>query len=390
MSPITLCLIVKNESRYLKRCVASVREIVSYVVIVDTGSSDETSVIARSIADEFYQIPFENDFSKARNFALQHVKTPWVLFLDADESFEGEDAKNLLNCIQEAPSHVWGYQLTRYNFFGTGGWYTSKNLKLFRHLKEVYYEGSVSESVTSSIKEHGGVIVDAPVVLNHYGHCRSVENRNQKAHFYLKLMMSEIEKRPQDSRLMGYCGMILRTLGRFEEAVEMAQKGLKITPSSPHSHYCLAQVLRSVGKPEEALKHYQEATVLSPHNPTYCNMVGVLEMALGRYEQAESTFLEIKTLNPLLIHVDVNLGLLHQAKQNDVLAFQYFEKVAKRNKGFLHEDFQTRMECDPYREFYYETLFKYCGLGYHIAYCKEKIKNSCSVYYHGYECINQS
>lgn len=388
MSLLTLCLIVKNEAKYLKKCVQSVQDIVSNVIIVDTGSTDETPAIARSLANEFYEFPFQDDFSAARNFALQHVKTPWVLFLDADESFETQDANALLPCIKEASSDVWGYQLTRYNFFGTGGWYTSKNLKIFRNQPQIYYEGAVSESVSSSIKRHGGTIVDAPFLLNHYGHCRSIENRNQKAHFYLNLMIDEIKKDPQNSRLMGYCGMILRTLGRFEEGLKIAREGLAITPDSAHSHYCLAQVLRSIGKNQEALTHYQEATTLSPSNPTYSNMVGVLEMTLKKYEEAKRTFLAISEENPLLIHVDVNLGLLHQLMNLDAEAVHYFEKVAARNRGFLHEDMESRLECDPFREFYYETLFKYSGLGYHLAYCKEKIKNERSVFYHGYACID--
>jgi glycosyltransferase involved in cell wall biosynthesis len=384
-SPLSLCLIVKNESKYLEKCVLSAKDIVSQVIIVDTGSTDNTPEIAKSLTSEYYQIPFSNDFSKARNYALQFVKTPWVLFLDADERFEEIDRDNLLECVQNAPSQVQGYQLTRYNFFGTGGWYTSKNLKVFRNCEEIKYEGTVSESVTQSICRNGGQIVDANVLLNHYGHCRDVVSRDKKAHFYLKLMQDEVALQPSNSRLMGYIAMILRTLGRFDEAIQVANKGLELTPDSPHSHYCKAQVLRSVGKDSDALVHYTKAVELNPNDPTALNMVGLMNMSLGFYDKAEEAFLKTYELNPLLIHVHVNLGLLCQAKGNLEGALEYFERVAERNKDFLHDDFLRRLECDPYREFYYETIFKYCGLGYHIAYCRERLKNNHSVYYHGYE-----
>ncbi len=384
-SPLCLCLIVKNEAKYLKKCVDSVNDIVSQVVIIDTGSTDDTLEIAQLLTPDCYQINFQNDFSQARNYALQYVKTPWVLFLDADESFEPQDANNLLDYIKQVPSSVWGCQLTRYNFFGTGGWYTSKNLKVFRNSPEIKYEGTVSESATQSIKRNGGEIVDAPVLLNHYGHCRSIENRNIKAHYYFHLMHAEIEKQPNNSRLMGYMGMILRTLGRFEEALEMAKKGVSLTPDSAHSHYCLAQVLRSTGSVEEALYHYKKSAECNPNDPMILNLIGLMNMSLKQYDEAEEAFLKAYHLNPLFIHIYVNLGLLYQLKGNIAVALQYFEKVVERNKGFLHEDFASRLECDPYREFYYETIFKYCGLGYHIAYCKEKLNNSQAVYYHGYE-----
>lgn len=376
LHPLCLCLIVKNEARYLKKCVDSVKHIVSQVVIVDTGSTDDTLEIAQLLTRDCHQIHFQNDFSQARNEALQYVKTPWVLFLDADESFERIDADNLLDSVKQAPSSVWGCQLTRYNFFGTGGWYTSKNLKVFRNSPAIRYEGTVCESVTHSIKRNGGEIADIPVLLNHYGHCRSIENRNVKAHYYFKLMQEEMDRQPGNSRLMGYMGMILRTLGRFNEALEIAKKGVALTPDSSHSHYCLAQVLRAAGKIEEALHYYKKAIECHPDDPMVLNMIGLMNLSLERYDEAEQAFLRAYHLNPLFIHICVNLGLLYQLKGEIPAALQYFEKVAARNKGFLHEDFASRLECDPYREFYYETIFKYGGLGYHIAYCKEKINRS--------------
>lgn len=388
--PISLCLIVKNESKYLKKCVLSVKDIVSQIIIVDTGSTDDTPKIAKSLTTEYYQMPFKNDFSEARNYALQYVKTPWILFLDADESFEEIDRNQLLKCINNAPDSVFGYQLTRYNFFGTGGWYTSKNLKIFRNNPQIKYEGTVSESATQSIRRCGGQITDADVLLNHYGHCRDAESRNRKAHFYLKLMEDEVAKQPENSRLMGYMGMILRTLGRFEEGLQIANKGVNLTPDSPHSHYCKAQVLRSIGRDQEALVHYARAVDLNPKDPTALNMVGLMNMTLGKYDQAEEVFMKTYALNPLLIHVHVNLGLLFQAKGEFETALSHFEKVATRNKGFLHEDILSRFECDPYREYYYETIFKYCGLGYHMAYCRERLKDFQSVYYHGYEYFEEN
>jgi glycosyltransferase involved in cell wall biosynthesis len=383
-SPLCLCLIVKNEAKYLEKCVSSVRSIVSQIIIVDTGSNDHTLEIAKTLTDEFYQIAFQNDFSQARNIALNYAKTPWILFLDADESFEPMDANNLLKSISETSDNIWGYQLTRYNFFGTGGWYTSKNLKVFRNSPLIKYEGTVSESVTQAIKKNGGRIEDAPVLLNHYGHCRDAISRNNKAYFYLNLMEEEVKKQLSNTRLMGYMGMILRTLGRFEEALDISEKGMLITPNSSHSNYCRAQVLRSVGRDEEALFHYEKAVELNPEDPTALNMVGLMNMTLKNYEAAEKAFLKICSLNPLLIHVHVNLGLLYLAKEDIVHALEHFEKVVDRNKGFLHEEFFSRLECDPYREFYYETIFKYCGLGYCIAYCKEKMKDNNAVFYHGY------
>lgn len=367
---------MKNESRYLQKCIESTLPVVSEVIIVDTGSTDETLKIASKYTSKVYSYPFDQNFSNARNEALKYVKTPWVLFLDADECLELCDAQELLKTALQSPSDILGYKLTRYNFFGTGGWYTSKNLKLFRNQPNIFYEGSVSESVTNSIQRAGGRIVDAPVLLNHFGHCRSIEDRNRKAHFYLNLMLKEISESPQNSRLMGYAGMILRTLGRFDEALEIVEKAVAISPQSAHAHYCKAQVLRSVGKFQEALKSYLRAAEIDKEDPSTWNMVGVLQMSLENYSLAREAFEKTLVLNPLLIHVKVNLGLLAQAEGNFKEACRYFEAVRERNPGFLHEEFTSRFECDPYREFYYETIFKYAGLRYHLASCKDQLEHA--------------
>lgn len=67
---LSLCLIVKNEQKYLKRGIDSVREVVDEIVIVDTGSTDNTIEIASSLTKNVYQKKFDGDFSKSRNYAI--------------------------------------------------------------------------------------------------------------------------------------------------------------------------------------------------------------------------------------------------------------------------------------------------------------------------------
>ncbi|MCH9632623.1 MAG: hypothetical protein S4CHLAM6_09610 [Chlamydiae bacterium] len=385
-SPLTLCLIVKNEERYLKKCVESAQEIVSRVVIVDTGSEDSTISIAKSLTDNVYQYPFDSDFSKARNYALQFVETPWVLFLDADETFDQQDARSLLNYIDLLnDNEVWGLNFTRYNFFSSGGWYTSQNLKVFRNHPDIQYTGKVCETVKSSILSKKKKIINAPILLNHFGHCRTVHERDAKAEFYIKLMRDELIKTPENSRLIGYLALNMRILGNFLEALELADQGLKITPNSSHSCFCKAQVLRSMGKNKEALSYYKKAFEYSDDSPEMLNMVGVMYLCLNELEKAEDCFQKVCELNPIYVHANVNLGLTYQLKNDFSLALEYFEKAATRLSGFLHDELQGRMECDPYREFYFETIFKYCGLGYHIAYCRERLRNAELIFKQGYQ-----
>ena len=83
--PISLCMIVKNEEKYLAECLRSVQNLVSEIIIVDTGSTDSTIQIAESFGAKIFHFDWINDFSAARNYSLEQATQPFILQLDADE-----------------------------------------------------------------------------------------------------------------------------------------------------------------------------------------------------------------------------------------------------------------------------------------------------------------
>ncbi len=107
---ISLCMIVKNEEEVLARCLESVQPLVDELIVADTGSDDGTLTIARNYTDLIYQIPWEDDFAKARNFAFSKATGDYIMWLDADDYISPENAKrfhalkNML--LQESPDMV--------------------------------------------------------------------------------------------------------------------------------------------------------------------------------------------------------------------------------------------------------------------------------------------
>ena len=82
MISISLCMIVKNEEKLLKRCLDSYRPVCDEIVIVDTGSTDRTKEIAAGYTDLIYDYPWNNDFAAARNFLLSVSGSPYVFVND--------------------------------------------------------------------------------------------------------------------------------------------------------------------------------------------------------------------------------------------------------------------------------------------------------------------
>lgn len=150
MISISLCMIVKNEAKVLARCLDSVQELMDEIIIVDTGSTDETKKIASGYTDKIYDYKWINDFSAARNFAFSKATCDYIYTADADEVLNPENQEKfrmlketLLEEI-EIVQMYYGNQLqngTVYNF--------DRELrpKLFKRVRSFQWIEPVHETV---------------------------------------------------------------------------------------------------------------------------------------------------------------------------------------------------------------------------------------------------
>ena len=85
MISISLCMIVKNEAEILARCLDSLAGLMDEIIIVDTGSTDDTKEIARQYTDLVYDFSWCDDFAAARNFSFSKATKEYIYAPDADE-----------------------------------------------------------------------------------------------------------------------------------------------------------------------------------------------------------------------------------------------------------------------------------------------------------------
>lgn len=100
---LSVCLIIKNEALHLARCLESVKAIASECLLIDTGSSDQSVVIAKQQGARVLHLEWQNDFAQARNFALQEAQGDWILMLDGDEFLAAESLPALQALLEQAP-----------------------------------------------------------------------------------------------------------------------------------------------------------------------------------------------------------------------------------------------------------------------------------------------
>lgn len=96
MITISLCMIVKDEEKVIKRCLDSVIDVVDEIIIVDTGSNDSTKEIAKEYTQKIYDFKWIDDFSKARDFSFSKATKEYILWLDADEILDYVNKNKLL------------------------------------------------------------------------------------------------------------------------------------------------------------------------------------------------------------------------------------------------------------------------------------------------------
>lgn len=102
MNKLSACLIVKNEKDHIRDVLSSLSGI-DEIVVVDTGSIDNTAELAREFTDKvFTDYAWNDDFAEARNYALLKCTGDWVLSIDGDEVLEPGGIEKIRRIIKEA------------------------------------------------------------------------------------------------------------------------------------------------------------------------------------------------------------------------------------------------------------------------------------------------
>ncbi|MFZ9904810.1 MAG: glycosyltransferase family 2 protein [Steroidobacteraceae bacterium] len=228
---LALVTIARNEAACIQRMLQSVETIVDEIVVVDTGSTDETVELARAGGASVSHYAWNDDFSKARNFALSLTKCPWRLVLDADEwLLSGADV--LQEIKQRSPDFVGQIEIVS-GF--TDPAYPSERFESRDRVSRllptgVTYVGAIHEQPTHQLP-----IVAVPVVLGHDGY--EPLNLSRKGDRNLQLLHRSLEGEPFDSYLAVKYAKELKRFSRFEEASLVLRRVIKTLSESqttPH------------------------------------------------------------------------------------------------------------------------------------------------------------
>ncbi|MBI1841825.1 MAG: glycosyltransferase [Verrucomicrobia bacterium] len=231
---LTVCVIARNEEKFLARCLASARPIAQQIIVVDTGSTDRTVEIAREAGAEVHGFQWCDDFSAARNAALERARGDWVLQLDADEELVEETRDRLRAATQDASMLAYRLPLADVGKEKEGFHHVPR---LFRNAPGVHYKGRVHEHAFGSLepmqKEWGLQNGIGKVQILHHGYVDQVVKDRSKVQRNLRLLERAIEENPEDASLLMSFGLDLVRSGQMDAGLEEYAKAFRSMSRRP-------------------------------------------------------------------------------------------------------------------------------------------------------------
>ena len=205
--PLSVCMIVLNESHHLPKALASVKGMATEIVVVDTGSTDDTVSIASAMGAKVLHFEWTDDFASARNAAINAATQPWILSLDADQRLASDSTGALATALQRTDCMA---QVVTIDLYGPSSLNPDptmgksavelafKSLRLFRNHPEIRFSGRVHEDVSKSLLNMGQRHwPDSGVVLADHGYVQA-EERDRKRKRNLLLLRRVHQEQPNE------------------------------------------------------------------------------------------------------------------------------------------------------------------------------------------------
>ncbi|MGL4772214.1 MAG: tetratricopeptide repeat-containing glycosyltransferase family 2 protein [Clostridium sp.] len=194
---LSVCLIVKNEEKFLKKCLDSIKKFADEIVVVDTGSTDSTMEIAKSYGVKLIEHAWNNDFSEVRNISIENATMDWILFVDADEEIPTKDGEAIKILINEPKNSFFeGYYLRLVNIVDEQTIGDAIVFRLFRNREQYRFVGKMHEQIINSVQSKKGPdsIGSTGIRILHYGYDPKLSDQDGKCERNINLLLNYAEK----------------------------------------------------------------------------------------------------------------------------------------------------------------------------------------------------
>jgi len=250
MVKISGFIIAKNEEKHISRALGSLQGICDEIVLVDTGSTDKTKEIAQKVTDKIYDFEWIDDFSAARNFALNKCTGDWVVFIDADDEIMLNDQRKVVDLIQNADKETLGF-FVNYLYSRTKFQLTPR---IFRNDQGFEFRMPIHEYLDVPKEQFKKFKVKRDVFIIHH---KKFEDMDSTLERNIRILKANIEKDPNNAHLQFFLGRELYNKGDLDGAIDVFNKVL--TDIRPEDKSFLYNLHMHIGRAYQRSKRINDA-----------------------------------------------------------------------------------------------------------------------------------
>lgn len=336
MLPISVCIIAKNEEKFIQGCLEHLKPYGFEIVLVDTGSTDRTKEIAAQFTDKIYDFEWIKDFSAARNFAASKATNDWIISIDCDEYLEKYDTKELLLHMKSFPDSSGSIIL--HDMEKDDIHYSSYNLYRIYNRKYFHFENAIHEQLLR-IDKKPATSFETSFTVKHYGYSLDEAALQKKNERNIELLLQISKENPDNPYYYFQLGKSYSVLGNDELSLSYFEKAtsLEVEPKVPYVQeliYCYGHKLLEMKQYETALGLagiYEEMKFC----PEYIYLMGLIYMYNDEYVKAIAEFTKVQTmksptefLNGVTTYQPLyQLGLIFEFLGKKDIAITYYKKA---------------------------------------------------------------
>ena len=342
MLPISVCMIAKNEEKYIAECLRRLSVYDWEIVVVDTGSTDKTVEIAQSYTPNVYHFDWINDFSAARNYSISLATHDYILVVGCDEYLESDE--ETYHLLEKVPTQLQPFQIGMIDRFSiiadladtpdSASTLVHEPIARIFHRKHVQYQGTIHEQLMA-LKGENLEFTPIPLSFQHVGYS-TMNIKKEKADRNIAMLETELSKNNVNPYILFQLGQSYFGLNDYDRALAYFERALELDVNEQEDY--VQTLVESYGYCLLYLKQYTKAlelegiySIFSKH-ADFVFLMGLIYMNNALFDKAIEEFLKATAIPSYSVDgvnsykAFYNVGVIYECMGEKKLAVDYYRK----------------------------------------------------------------